>query len=149
VKTPDEDYWIKLKRLLKYIRDTIYIPLVLRVDSLNIVKWWVDASYATHGDCRGHTGATMSMVTGSITGISKKQKINTRSSTESELVGLHDVAPQMLWTRYFIEAQGYKMNESVLNQYNMSAMLVETNGKESSSKRTNHINIRYFLSRTV
>jgi N-acetylglucosamine kinase-like BadF-type ATPase len=72
VKSPDKDNWIKLKRLLKYTRGTIYMPLVLRADILNIVKWWVDASYATHGDYRGHTGATMSMGTGSITIISKK-----------------------------------------------------------------------------
>jgi hypothetical protein len=50
VKSPDEDDWMKLKRLLKYIRCTIFMPLVLRADSLNIVKWWVEASYATHGD---------------------------------------------------------------------------------------------------
>jgi hypothetical protein len=109
VKSPYEDDWMKLKRLLKYIRGTTYMPIILKADNLNIVKWWVDASYATHGDCNGHTGATMSMGTGSITGISKKQKINTRSSTESELVGVHDMAPQMLWTRYCIEAQGYKL----------------------------------------
>jgi hypothetical protein len=69
------------------------------------------------------------MGTGSITGISKKQKNKTKSSTESELVGVHDVAPQMMWTRYFIEAQGYKLQKSVLNQDNMSVMLLETNGK--------------------
>jgi hypothetical protein len=136
---------MKLKRLLKYIRGTIYMPLILKADCLNIVKWWVDASYARHGDCKGHTGATMSMGTGSITGILKKQKINTRSSTESELVGVHNVAPQMLWTRYFIEAQGYKLDEYILHQDNMSAMLLETNGKESSSKRTTHINVRDFF----
>jgi hypothetical protein len=51
----------------------------------------------------------------------------------------------MLWTRYFIEAQGYKLKESILHQYNMSAMLLETNGKESSSKRTKHINVRYLF----
>jgi hypothetical protein len=54
---------MKLKRLLKYIRGTINMPLILKADSLNIVKWWFDASYATHGDCKGHTGATMSMGT--------------------------------------------------------------------------------------
>jgi hypothetical protein len=129
VKSPDKDDRMKLKQLLKYIRGTIYMPLILKADSLNIVKWWVYTSYATHGDCKGHTGATMSMGTGSITGISKKQKINTRSSTESELVGVHDVAPQMLWTRYFIESQGCKLKESVLHQDIMSAMLLETNGK--------------------
>jgi hypothetical protein len=41
VKSPDEDDWMKLKRLLKYIRGTIYMPLILKADSLNIVKWWV------------------------------------------------------------------------------------------------------------
>jgi hypothetical protein len=74
VKSPDEDDWTKLKRLRKYIRGTIYIPLILRADSLNIVKWWVDASCANHGDCKGHTGATMSMGKGSITGILKKRR---------------------------------------------------------------------------
>jgi hypothetical protein len=59
-------------------------------------------------------------------------------------VGVHDVAPQMLWTRYFVEAQGYKLKESVLHQDNMSAMLLETNGKESNSKRTKHINVIFF-----
>jgi hypothetical protein len=38
VKSPKEDDWMKLKRLLKYIRGTIYMPLILNADSLNIVK---------------------------------------------------------------------------------------------------------------
>jgi hypothetical protein len=139
VKTPDEDDWGKLKRLLWYTRSTIYMPLILRADGLNIVKWWVDASFFTHKECRGHTSETMSIGRGSIIRISKKQKINTRSSTEVELVGVDDVAPQMLWMRYFMEEQGMKIEESVLNQDNLSTMLLEKNGKESSSKRTTHI----------
>jgi hypothetical protein len=82
VKSSDEDDWMKLKRLLKYIRGTIYKPLILNADSLNIVKWWVDESYATHGYFRDHTGAAMSIGTEPITGISKKQKSNKRSSTK-------------------------------------------------------------------
>jgi hypothetical protein len=72
VNSPDKDDWMTLKRLLKYSRGTIYMQLILKADSFNIVNWWVHASYATHGDCKGRTGATMSMGTGSITGISKK-----------------------------------------------------------------------------
>jgi hypothetical protein len=103
VKQSDEDHWEKLKRLLKYIHGTIYMPLILRADSLIVIKWWVDASYATHGDCRGHTGATMSLGRVSVIGMSKKQKLNTKSSTECELVGVDDASPQMLWTRYFVD----------------------------------------------
>jgi hypothetical protein len=43
VKSPDEDDWMKIKRLLKYIRGTIYMQLILKADRLNIVKWCVDA----------------------------------------------------------------------------------------------------------
>jgi hypothetical protein len=48
--------WGKLKQLLKYIQGTIYTPLILRAESLNIIKWWVDASFATHNDCGGKRG---------------------------------------------------------------------------------------------
>jgi hypothetical protein len=145
VKEPDEDDWSKLKRLLKYIRGTIYMPLILRVDNLNVIKWWVDASYATHGECREHTGAMMSLGHGAIIGMSKKQKLNTKSSTECELVGVDDTSPQMLWTRYFKEGQGYGVKASILNQDNLSAILLEKNGRASSSKRTKHTNVRYFF----
>jgi hypothetical protein len=98
VNTPDEDDWGKLKRLLRYIRGTIDMPIIMKADGLKIVAWWVDASFTTHKECRGHTGGMMSLGRGSIIGISKKQKINTRSSTEADLVGVDDVAPQMLRT---------------------------------------------------
>jgi hypothetical protein len=81
------------------------MPLIFRVYSLNIIKWWVDASYATHGDCRGHTSTTMSLGRGPMIGMSKKQKLNTKSSTECELIGVDDASPQMLWTPYFVEEQ--------------------------------------------
>jgi hypothetical protein len=42
-KQPDEDDWGKLKRLLKYIRRTLYMPIILKADSLSVIKWWVDA----------------------------------------------------------------------------------------------------------
>jgi len=35
------------------------------------------------------------------------QKLNTRISTEAELVGVYDAMPQMLWTKKFLTAQGF------------------------------------------
>jgi hypothetical protein len=147
VRNPNEDDWGKLRRLMRYIKGTINLPLILRADNIHVIKWWVDASLATHDNCRGHTGGTMSLGKGLITGVSKKQKINTRSSTEAELVGADDMLPQIMWTRYFIEAQGFNVDESILYQDNLSAMLLEKNGKQSSSKRTKHIWVRYFFIR--
>jgi hypothetical protein len=49
------------------------------------------------------------------------------------------------WTRYFMKARGYGVKGNVLFQDNKSSILLEKNGKASSSKRTKHINIRYFF----
>ena len=108
----------------------------------------MDASYAAHADMRGHTEETLSMGKdghGSIISISKKQKINTKILTEEELIGAENAMPRMLSTRYFLEAQGYGIDKNLLYQDNMSAMLLEKNGKKSSTKNTNHINVRYYF----
>eukprot|EP00978_Attheya_sp_CCMP212_P048299 scaffold500167_cov161-Attheya_sp.AAC.1 len=110
-----------------------------------MMKWWVDAAFAVHPDMKSHTGGTFSLGRGSIYSASLKQKLNTKSSTEAELVGVNDLMPQILWTQYFMEAQGYTVDQSLVAQDNLSAMLLENNGRASSSKRTRHINIRYFF----
>jgi hypothetical protein len=145
VKSPDEDDYKKLGRCMKYLRRTIDLPLTLEVDSMHVVKWWVDASFAVHPDMKSHTGATMSLGKGAAYSRSTRQRLNTKSSTEAELVGVDDVMPQVLWTRYFLEAQGYTVRDSIIYQDNQSSILLEKNGKCSSRKRTRHINIRYFF----
>ena len=77
--------------------------------------------------------------------LSKKQKLNSRSSTEAELIGVDDAATQMLWTKLFIEAQGYPLEDNILYQDNKSSILLEKNGWESAGKRSRAINIRYFF----
>jgi hypothetical protein len=44
-----------------------------------------------------------------------------------------------------MEAQGYQVQDIILFQDSKSAILLEKNGKASSSKRTKHVNIRYFF----
>jgi hypothetical protein len=51
----------------------------------------------------------------------------------------------ILWTRLFLENQGYMVRDTKLYQDNQSAILLEKNGKRSSSKQMRHINIRYFF----
>ncbi len=57
----------------------------------------------------------------------------------------YDCMPAILWSRYFLEAQGYGAIDLILYQDNMSAMLLQENGKASSSKCTKHIHICYFF----
>ena len=135
----------KLRRVIRYLRNWPNLVLTLEADSLSVFKWWVDASFAVHPDMKSHTGATMSLGKGSVVSMSTRQKLNTRSSTEAELVGVDDAMPRILWTRYFLKAQGYDTKPSTLFQDNQSAILLENNGTASSSKRTRHIDIRYYF----
>jgi hypothetical protein len=106
VKQPNESDWQKLIRLMKYLNGTRDDKLILSADKLNVVKWYVDTSFAVHPDFKSHTGGVLTLGRGALTSLSKKQKLNTRSSTEAELVGADDASTLILWTKLFMEAQG-------------------------------------------
>ena len=147
VKKPDEDDWGKLKRVLKYLKGTLFMKLMLSASDLVNIRWWVDASYNVHDDCKGHTGGMVVVGKegkGAPLSTCRKQKLNVRSSCEGELVGIDDVLPSILWMRYFLENQGYTIEENILYQDNKSTILLANNGRWSSSKRTKHIKSRYF-----
>ena len=72
------------------------------------------------------SGASMSM--------SKAHKLNTKSSTKAELVGVYDALPDILWGKYFIEAQGYVIDHNVLLQDIKATILLATNVMISSLK---------------
>ena len=107
MKAPTEEDWTKLKRLLKYVNGTRKEVLTLSADDLHVLKWYVDASFAVHPDFKSHTGAIMTMGNGAVQSMSRKQKLNTRSSTEAELVGVNNAMSNVLWTKLFNQSQGY------------------------------------------
>ena len=145
VKEANTDDHAKLSRVTRYLDGTIGIPLILSMDESGKMRWYVDAAFAVHNDMKSHTGATMTMGQGAAYSQSSKQKLNTKSSTESEVVGVDDVLPQMIWCRYYLEGQGEEVVDNICYQDNESSMKLEKNGKRSSSKRTRHIAIRYYF----
>ena len=82
----------------------------MEADDSQTIQWHVDASFAVHNDFRSHTGITMTLGKGTITSVSTKQKANARSSTGSELIGIDDCVAKILWTKLFIQCQGFLLN---------------------------------------
>ena len=144
LQSPDTDDYQKLTQLIKYLHKTVDLMLTLGADDNGSIQWWIDASYSVHPDMKGHTRATMSLGQGSVYSGSWKQKLITCSSTESELVGVYDVLPQVMWTAKFLCEQGMDLHETILYQDNMSSILLAKNGLQSSTKRTKHMDICYF-----
>ena len=64
--------------------------------------------------------------------------------TDSD-VGADDVSVMILWTKLFLEHQGYEVEKNILFQDNKSTILLETNGRKSAGKRSRALNIRYFF----
>jgi hypothetical protein len=144
VKEPDIDDWCKLCHLVEYLRSKHELPLILAANGTGVLIWYVDALFAVHPDVRGHTGGAMTMGTGFPLDKLTKHKLNTRSSTESEIVAVDNLFPQILWVHLFMKAQGFAVSDNVLYQDNKSAMLLETNGQALSSKPTRHIEIWHY-----
>ena len=71
---------------------------------------------------RSHTGGLLTFGRGIIHGKSSKQKLNVKSSTEAEIVGVSEYLPYTLWLGHFLEAQGYKLKNNIVHQDNQSAM---------------------------
>ncbi len=77
--------------ILKYFFFVLEIHFyVITMHSACVLQWWMDASFAKHKDMRSHMVAIMTLEKCSMYTMytmSTKQKINTKSSTEAELVG--------------------------------------------------------------
>jgi hypothetical protein len=116
----------KMAQVMQYHRATRDMPLTLEASTgINIIKWWVDASFAVHPDMLSHMGAMMTLGSRAIYAMLRQQRLNVTSSTEGELEVVADAMAQIIWTRYFLEAQGYPVDDSVLYQDNQSAMLLK------------------------
>ena len=135
------DDWHKHGHLIHYLKSTRDLPLIVGTLNTGVLHWHVDASFATHQNMRGHTGGALTMGTGCEMATLTKQKCNVRSSTIGELLAVDEMMAQILWTRLFMQVQGIKVTDNILYQDNRIAILLERNGRASSSKRTKHIEI--------
>ena len=76
----------------------------------------------------------MTLGKGAISSFSHKHKQNANSSTKSELYGVYDALPKVIWSLEFLRAQGHDVSHALMCQDNKSAILLEVNGRLSSSK---------------
>ena len=135
-------------RLVDYLKGTKQLHLRLKLDDgMSVATWFIDESFATHEDFRSHTGGVLKFSddSGGFINLSSRQKLNTRSSTEAELVAVNDCVRKVLWSMRFLKTQGFALRGSIIKQDNRSAMLLETKGQSSAGKRMRHMDVRFFF----
>lgn len=136
----------KLDRVLNYLAHTKDRKLVMRKGGQVAMEGYIDASYGVHDDGKSRTGVAL-MIGGTCVGAwSSKQKLNTKSSTEAEIVGLSDGLSHVLWMRELLKAQGYNLPPTKVHQDNQGVLSIMARGR-NPKHRTKHLNIRHFFAR--
>jgi hypothetical protein len=145
VHNPTEQDWNKIIRLFQYINGSKDRGIILRMDKNLELKSMIDASFGCHPESMlSHAGGADTLGAGYHDVRSSKQKLVTKSSTESEIVGVTDHSPQPIHSRNFLIAQGFKMNPLIICQDNQSTIALLNKGR-STAIATRHINCRHFF----
>jgi hypothetical protein len=140
VRALDTDDREKLCHLIEYLRGNCDQPLILGAKNNGLLMWYIDASFAVQPNMRGHRGGGLTLGRGFPISVSTKQKLNIKSSTKSELVGVDDMMSVITWAHYFLLSKGYGIIENFLLQDNKNSILLKQYGA-LSGKCTRHINI--------
>ncbi len=78
---------------------------LISVGNLSIIYWWVDTSYETHIDMKGHISMMMSLGVEAATSFSRGQMLNTNNPIECKLVRIDDDILSMMWGKYITKTR--------------------------------------------
>lgn len=104
---------------------------------------YVDAAFGCHSNGKSHTGLVIMFGGANVLSKSSKQKIVTKDSAESELVGLSDMMMPVMQCADFLKDQGLRDIVPIIMQDNMSPITLVTKG--GGKYRNKHLNVRQAL----
>ena len=146
VQDPTEEDWGELRRALNFVKATKDDKMIMSTHNFPKLETWVDASYTVHDkNMREHTGGCMYFGWGIVHGKASKQKLNTKSSAESELIGVSEYIPYKIHLINLLIGQGRKMKKRVLYHENESSICMENNGQHSCTGNSRHNSVTNFF----
>jgi hypothetical protein len=150
VQHPTEEDDAKLTKLLHYLFGTKHFSYCIdgilydRYGCIN-VRAYIDSSHGVHSvDRRGQVGIVITIGHTTVFARSAKLKCNTKSSAETELIGVSNEISQALWTKYWLEELCFSVNAVSLYNDNQSAIYMLLTGR-AVNKVSRHIHIREFF----
>jgi hypothetical protein len=90
--------------MIRYMRGSIELPLILRADSVSVPKWWVDGSHATHPNMLVIPVVACLLVKACQSAIHQTEDQHSKFNRNRTCCG--DFMPSFS-DHYFLEAQGY------------------------------------------
>ncbi|GKA07402.1 retrovirus-related pol polyprotein from transposon TNT 1-94, partial [Tanacetum coccineum] len=139
---PTKNHLQAVKRIFRYLNETINMGLWYSKDTDMSLTAYADADHAGCQDTRRSTsGSAQFLGDKLVSWSSKKQKSTAISSTEAEYIALSGCCSQILWMRSQLTDYGFQFNKIPLYCDNKSVIALCCNNVQHS--RAKHIDIRY------
>jgi hypothetical protein len=127
---PTAEYYSDALRIIAYVSNTKLMSMQFSNSASMTPCIYADSSHLLHEDARGHGGIILSLGSAPILTKSYKLKLNTRSSTESELVVLEAaVSYAKWWSTLLSELEIHTDQPIIMYQDNTSAITMVHNAQ--------------------
>ncbi|CAL2226248.1 unnamed protein product [Prunus armeniaca] len=138
---PKESHLFDVKRIIKYVSETVEFGLWYTYDTCVNLVGYSDANWAGYSDDRKSTSWGVFYVGNNLVAWhSKKQNSVSLSTAEAEYVAARSCCTQLFWMRHILEDYGLAQSCFLIYCDNMSAIDISKNPVQYS--RTKHIDIR-------
>nr|GFA16989.1 retrovirus-related Pol polyprotein from transposon TNT 1-94 [Tanacetum cinerariifolium] len=140
---PAEKHLTAVKRIFRYLKDTIHMGLWYPKDTGFELTAFSDSNHAGCLDSCKSTSGGIQFLGGNklVSWSSKKQDCTSMSSAEAEYVSLSACCAQVLWMRTQLTDYGFHFDKIPMHCDLKAAIAISCNPVQHS--RTKHINVRY------
>ena len=140
--------WAKLTRLVEYLNGTRTDGICFKRDGKVEVNAYIDAAFDVHPDHKSHTGYVIFPDFAGSAGIlcrSMKQKTISSSSTEAEIIALHEGVRHLLWVLEIYGELGHYPDCAVkVFQDNRAAIILTKEGPINFKGNSKFISRKFF-----
>lgn len=145
LETANESLYVALKRVLRYIKGTLYLKLRFCTDNDNVLCGYVDSDWGGDiTDRKSTTGFLFKIFNCPVLWASKKQQSVSISSTESEYIALSIAVGEACWLRKLLIDFNIDIKCPVtIYEDNQSAISIANNPE--NSRRLKHLDIKFFF----
>uniref|UniRef100_A0A2N9HT29 Reverse transcriptase Ty1/copia-type domain-containing protein n=1 Tax=Fagus sylvatica TaxID=28930 RepID=A0A2N9HT29_FAGSY len=110
---PTSNHWTAIKRLLRYLKQTIFHGFQITNIGPPVLRTYSDADWAGNIDDRTSTSAYISFLgSNPISWSSKKQRAVARSTTEAEYRALGNAASEIMWLSTLFKELNFPVKDS-------------------------------------
>ena len=141
-------HWIALKHLLRYLKEKIDTPLVIKTGGHNSITTFADSSFADCEDRKSTGGYIVFYGDAPVLWKSKKLGTVATSTTTAEYVQLADAAKATIWLVNLLKECGqWKGEVPIIYEDNQACLNLAQ--KMTSGDRTKHIELRHHYIREL